>query len=585
MSVSPTRFIRRSRVGFLFSIVLVVSAIFVVQLFVVQVVRHDYYVTQADNEQIKKFTLKAQRGEIYAMDGSDPKPLVMNETVYKVWVDPTQISDKQAVVDTLNSVAGGNVVDGFAKLIDKKPSRYQILTKYITRTQAELIKTKKLAGIGFEVGTRRVYPEGRLASQVLGFVNHEGKGVYGFEQANNQTLSGRDGMLKTVTDARDVPLTIGDKNVRQPAVNGQSIVLTIDRNIQAQVESALEAGAKRSKATRASAIVMEPSTGKVLAMANMPTYDPSNINTSDVSVFNNDTISHPYEAGSDVKTFTVATGIDKGVISPQSTYNNTGKIKVEDITINNASKNSFLNGDITMQTALNWSLNTGMVTIAQLLGNGSYITRGARDTIYDYFYNRFRLGQLTGIELANEAGGTVISPAQQEGNAVRYSNMVFGQGMNVTMLQVASGFCSVVNGGVYHAPTIINGTIGDGGKFAATAAKTSARAISEASSQTVREMVHQAHYATYKPHDDSERWLVGGKTGTSQVIVNGKYDDNETIGTYLGFGGEYGKIPRYVIMVEIAADGRGMGGGSDAKPIFNEISNWMIKYLKLAPRE
>ena len=156
MSVSPTRFVRRSRVGFLFSIVLVVSAIFVVQLFVVQVVRHDYYVAQADNEQIKKFTLKAQRGEIYAMDGSDPKPLVMNETVYKVWADPTQVSDKQAVVDTLNSVAGGNVVDGFAALIDKKPSRYQILTKYITRTQAELIKKKKLAGIGFEVGTRRV---------------------------------------------------------------------------------------------------------------------------------------------------------------------------------------------------------------------------------------------------------------------------------------------------------------------------------------------------------------------------------------------------------------------------------------------
>ena len=205
MSVSPTRFVRRSRVGFLFSIVLVVSVIFVVQLFVVQVVRHDYYVTQADNEQIKKFTLKAQRGEIYAMDGSDPKPLVMNETVYKVWADPTQVSDKQAVVDTLNSVAGGNVVDNFSALIDKRPSRYQILTKYITRTQAELIKKKKLAGIGFEVGTRRVYPEGRLASQVLGFVNHEGKGVYGFEQANNQTLSGRDGMLKTVTDARDVP--------------------------------------------------------------------------------------------------------------------------------------------------------------------------------------------------------------------------------------------------------------------------------------------------------------------------------------------------------------------------------------------
>ena len=585
MSILPTRYFRDLRVGILFGAVACIAAVFVVQLFIVQVVQHDYYVTQADSEQIKKFKLRAERGEIYAMDGSDPKPLVMNETVYKVWADPTQITNKQAIIDTLNSVAGGNVVNNFSSLIDKKPSRYQVLTKYITRTQAELIKKKKLSGIGFEIGTRRVYPEGRLASQVLGFVNHEGKGVYGFEQANNQALSGRDGMLKTVTDARDVPLTIGDKNVRQPAVNGQNIVLTIDRNIQTQVESALENGVKRSKATKASAIVMEPSTGKILAMANMPAYDPSNINTSDVSVFNNDTISRPYEAGSDVKTFTVATGIDKGAITPNSTYNNTGKIKVEDITINNASKNSFLNGDITMQTALNWSLNTGMVTIAQRLGNGSYITRGARDTIYDYFYNRFRLGQLTGVELANEAGGVVISPTQQEGNAVRYSNMVFGQGMNVTMIQVASGFCSVVNGGTYHMPTVINGTMDSNGKFTAAAQKASTPAISEASSQTVREMVHQAHYATYKPHDDSERWLVGGKTGTSQVIVNGKYDDNETIGTYLGFGGEYGKIPRYVIMVEIAADGRGMGGGSDAKPIFNEISNWMIKYLKLAPRE
>ena len=219
MSILPTRYFRDLRVGILFGAVACIAAVFVVQLFIVQVVQHDYYVTQADSEQIKKFKLRAERGEIYAMDGSDPKPLVMNETVYKVWADPTQITNKQAIIDTLNSVAGGNVVNNFSSLIDKKPSRYQVLTKYITRTQAELIKKKKLSGIGFEIGTRRVYPEGRLASQVLGFVNHEGKGVYGFEQANNQALSGRDGMLKTVTDARDVPLTIGDKNVRQPAVN------------------------------------------------------------------------------------------------------------------------------------------------------------------------------------------------------------------------------------------------------------------------------------------------------------------------------------------------------------------------------
>lgn len=387
-----------------------------------------------------------------------------------------------------------------------------------------------------------------------------------------------------MTDVRDVPLTVTDKNIKRPAVNGKNMVLTIDRNIQSKVEEALAAGVSRSGATRASAIVMEPQTGKVLAMANAPTYDPSNLNVKDVAVFNNNTISNPYEPGSDIKTFTVATGVDRGVITPESTYDNTGKIKVEDIVVNNATKNAAVTGTITMQTALNWSLNTGMVTIAQRLGNGTYITRSARDTIYSYFHDKLRLGELTGIELANEAKGTIVSPQQQEGNAVRYSNMVFGQGMNVTMLQVASGFCAIVNGGLYRAPTVLGGTIDDNGVFTAAAAKPQERVITEATSNTVREMVHQSHYATYNPKDGSERFLIGGKTGTSETIVNGKYVSNQTVGTYLGYGGEKGQIPRYVIMIEIAASGKDMGGGSDAKPIFNDISNWMVNYLMLTPQ-
>lgn len=157
-----------------------------------------------------------------------------------------------------------------------------------------------------------------------------------------------------------------------------------------------------------------------------------------------------------------------------------------------------------MQTALNWSLNTGMVTIAERLGDGNNITVGARNTIYDYFHNRYRMGQPTGIELANEAGGTIISPDQQEGNAVRYSNMVFGQGMDVTMLQVASGFSSIINGGIYHTPTVVAGVISDDGVFGQAALKAQyPGVISSASSSTVREMVHESHYATYNPHDGS----------------------------------------------------------------------------------
>ena len=568
-------------------VTLAAVAIFIVRLFYIQVVQHEKYVAQADQEQVKQFTLHAKRGEIYAMDGSEPSRLVMNQTVYTVWADPTQVTDKNALVSALNSIAGGNVRDNFAKYLDMTHSRYQVLATKVTMQQAEMLKKKRLAGVEFDAVSQRVYPEGQLASQVLGFVDANGEGKYGFEQANDAQLKGKDGSLKTVTDIRDVPLTVSDKNIRQPAVNGQNIVLTIDRNIQAETEQALADGVKKSGADHASAIVMDPQTGKVLAMANVPTYDPSQLNkVTDVAQLNNDIISAPYEPGSDIKTFTVATGVDKGVITPGSTYDNTGQITVDDITINNATKTAAVTGNITMQTALNWSLNTGMVTIAERLGDGNYITKQARDTMYNYFYNRFRLGKATGIELANEQRGVVVSPADVQGNAVRYSNMSFGQGMDVTMLQVASGFCSVINGGIYYNPTVINGTMSVDGVFSETKnTHKTAGIVTPATSQVVREMVHEAHYATYNPHDGSDKYFVGGKTGTSQTIKNGKYVNDQTIGTYLGFGGASADTPRYVIMVEISDKDKSMGGGTDAKPIFNTISNWLINYLGLTPQK
>lgn len=575
----------KSRSKTLAIVIVGLMAVFILQLFYIQVIKHGYYVQLADAEQMRKFTLHAKRGEIYVLDRATPTKLVMNETVYTVWVDPTLVTNKNGIVTALNEVAGGNVRDNFAKYIDVEKTRYQVLATKVTRTQAEMLKKKKLAGLGFDAVSQRVYPEGQLASQIIGFVNNEGKGLYGFEQENDDQLRGRDGLLNTVTDVRDVPLTVTDKNIKKLAVDGKNMVLTIDRNVQSQVEQALVNGINRSGAKKASAIVMDPQNGKIFAMANYPTFDPSKLHEiKDEDQVSNDVIMNPYEAGSDIKTFTVAVGVDKGVILPDSTYVNTDSIKVDDITIKNASLGK--TGTITMQTALNWSLNTGMVTIAQRLGNGSYITRGARDTIYDYFHNRFRLAEKTGIELANEADGVMIAPDQPNGNAVQYSTMVFGQGMNVTMLQVVSGFSAIVNGGTYHTPTVIAGVIDKDGKFKEAALRAQyPGVISAASSDIVRTMVNESHYATYNPHDGSDKYLVGGKTGTSQTIINGKYVDNQTIGTYLGYGGEKGQIPRYVIMVEISGKGQNMSGGSDAKPIFNEISNWMINYLKLTPKD
>jgi cell division protein FtsI/penicillin-binding protein 2 len=557
-------------------------AVFVARLFYLQIIQHSHYVELAKQEQVKRLTIPAKRGFIYTLDDSIPVPIVMNQTVYTVFADPTTTTDDAKIIDTIRRIAGGNARSDLQGLLDKKDSRYQILATKITRTQADKIKNADLSGIGFQEESQRVYPEGGLASQALGFVDDSGIGRYGIESKLNDELTGTDGLLQSVTDVSDVPLTIGNNNIDRPAVNGKNIVLTIDRNIQSHVGQALADGLKRTGATRGSAIVMDPQNGHVLAMANLPSFDPSNLNDiQDVSVFNNNVVSAPYEPGSDVKTLTMATGIDKGVVTPSSTYVNTDYIQVDDRTISNATLGH--TGTITFQYALNWSLNTGFVTIAQRLGDGKNITLAARDTMYDYFHNRFGLGKITGIEVAGEIAGTVISPDTAEGNAVRYSNMAFGQGLDATMIQVASAFCSVVNGGRYYKPTVLAGIVDDNSSgYTPNKIAQPTNPIAESTANQVKEMTHIAR-TTFFASVDKAGYYIGGKTGTSQVIKNGVYSDDETVGTYLGYGGSE-DLSRYVIMVQVSGDHKELQGALHALPIFTDISNWLIDYLKLQPK-
>jgi cell division protein FtsI/penicillin-binding protein 2 len=582
-----------SRARTLAILTLVIMAVFIVRLFYLQVIRHDYYVAQANQEQLKQLVISAKRGEIYAMDGTIPVPLVLNQAVYTVFADPKIVNEPQKMLDTVRRVAGGNARPNLDKLLANKDSRYQILATKVTRKQAELMKKESLRGLGFQEESQRVYPEGQLAAQVLGFVNGEGKGQYGIEGALNANLTGKDGLLQSVTDISNVPLTIGNKNINIPPQNGENVVMTLDRNVQAYTEQALSRGMQSIKSRlqtadnpQGSVLVMDPQTGKVLAMANLPTYNPSDYGkVQDAAAFNNSTVSAPYEPGSDIKTLTMTTGVDKGVVTPDSTYNNTDYITVDDATITNATKGQ--TGNITLQHALNYSLNTGFVTVAERLGDGSHITWGARNTMYDYFHNKLRLGQLTGIELANEQAGTVIPPSDPQGNAVRYSNMAFGQGLDVTMLQVGAAFSSVINGGLYHTPSIVAGSMNDDGDaFTPAKAKPSVPGVVKSStSDTMRKMIHDARSAFYAGKD-KPGYYIGGKTGTSQTIENGHYVDNQTVGTYLGFGGDSDAAggPKYVIMVQVSGKNMNLQGGLDAMPIFTDISNWLLSYMKLQPK-
>jgi cell division protein FtsI/penicillin-binding protein 2 len=206
-----------SRPRILAIMICIIMAIFVLRLFYLQVIQHDYYIGQANKEQLKQLVIPSKRGEVYAMDGDEPVKLVLNETVYTAFADPKVVEKPQEMADLVRKVAGGSARSNLEALLAKKESRYQILATKVTPKQAQMMKEAKLKGLGFQKESQRVYPEGQLAAQTLGFVDSEGKGKYGIEQALNTRLTGKDGLLQSVTDVSNVPLTIGDNNINTPA--------------------------------------------------------------------------------------------------------------------------------------------------------------------------------------------------------------------------------------------------------------------------------------------------------------------------------------------------------------------------------
>ncbi len=557
-------------------------AVILVRLFAIQIIEHDDWVARAEEEHIVQSTIKAKRGEIYMMDGDEPSVVVMNQTVWTVIVDP-MLADAEKVREVITREAGDKVVANWDDVFKDKTRRYYVVARGVKQSQVEKIRDAELKGIGYSRGNSRVYPEGQMASSLLGFVNNEGEGQYGVEGALNDELGGEDGVLKTVTDVNNVALSIGDDNVRVPAKDGKNIVLSIDKNIQHRLEQVLQESIDSTAGTNAAGIVMDPKNGEIWAMGNIPTYDATKYaEVKDASVFINVPLESAYEPGSMCKSFSFAAAIDQGKITPDTTYYNAGSMTIDGWKIDNAYEGQI--GTITMQTGLAYSLNTSSMTALMKLGDSdTQITQKSKDVLYDYYYNKFGLGQYTGIELY-ETPGSVTKPDAIDAYNSRYANMSFGQGLMLTMMQVASGFSSVVNGGEFYRPTIVAGEVNKNGDFIYYDSPEAIRTtISPASSETMRTMLRGTRDSLRASGVDRAGYFIGGKTGTSQGIKDGEYTFDETVGSYVGFGGAAGELPEYVIMVKIWGEGRKLGGEADARPIFNKMSDYLIDYLQIKP--
>jgi len=583
MSQSKTK---NRRFEILKGIIFATLAIILVRLFFIQIVEHSDWLAKAEKQHTLLKTITAKRGEIYMMDHDEPTAVVLNRTTYQIVIDPT-VTKIEDIKKILNTYAKDYAIVDIDEVYEQEGLRYSIVAKNVPYNIAEEITKTETPAVWLKKTNQRFYPEGELASGALGFVNADGLGQYGVEGALNDLLAGKDGLLKTTADVNRVALSIGNDNIKIPAEDGKDVVLSIDRGFERGVEEITSKALASSDATNAAVLVMNPNTGEIIAMANLPGYNPGDYgNVADALAYINYTTEVPYEPASVCKSFTFSAAINEGKMSPETTYTNHGYEIIDNQTINNAEKRASLNGTIDMRTAFYWSLNTGSIHALKLLDNNTNeITSAAREKLYDYYYNKFRLGQATGIELYESKGFIWEPNAETYGLNAAYANMTFGQNLSLTMVQVASAFSAVVNGGTYRTPTIVKGTLEEGKIVPLSTDYVEDKILTDETSATMRDLLVNNRSNKVLRGIDRKGYAIGGKTGTAQVIKDGAYTMDEFVGTYAGFVGTKGELPKIVIMVKIWGEGQHIEGNKDPMSLFDSLSNYAIDYFKIKPGE
>lgn len=549
----------------------------------VQVVKNDHYLRLASSQHERRNEVPARRGEIFMLDGETKAPLALNQTLAVLYADPSQIKKKKETAELLAPALGMRQEELERKLSVK--SSYVVLANKLSQDKAEVIRKLNLRGIVLSDRQYRTYPEGRLAAQISGFLNADGKGQYGIEGFLDDELAGSPGLTRAKTDTRGNPIATSD-NLLNPPVDGTSVTLTIDRNIQAVAEKYLEQGVQRVKAKSGSVIIMDPKTGAVKAMANYPTFDPNNYGkTTDYNLFSNRTVSDLFEPGSGFKVITMAAGLDQKRISRETTFSDPGTVKIDGYTIGNAAGHRG-GPNTTMTNVLRDSLNTGMIFVLKSMGGDmGQITLAGKRILHEYITKRFHFGEKTGIEQTGEAAGKINPPRSSD---VNYANITFGQGVSVTMLQMVNAFAAIANGGTLYQPYLVGERVLPDGSVKLTKPTVLRKnVVSETAAQEVTRMMEVVveRGSAYRIHADPKlkQYKIAGKTGTAQIPkATGGYEEFKNIGSFTGFAPSNGD-PQFVMMVRV--DEPKIQGFAEvtAVPIFIDIASWLVDYYAIPP--
>jgi cell division protein FtsI/penicillin-binding protein 2 len=540
------------RIGILFIVFISFLGIALARATYLGSVRAGSLEREAATQQVSNVVTPAPRGAITDRNGAE---LALSESADDVVADPYLIKNAVSASAQLSSLLGTPQLT-VLKLLTKPHTGFVYLAHLLPAGQAAAIANLHIAGINLVPETRRVYPRGIEAVQVVGSVHQSGAGSDGIELAYNNALQGTSGLRRIVSDAKGQPISIDDVKATVP---GKTVALTIDSGLQQEVERVLtEVGAEYSP-KGATAIVVNPATGAILALANWrsPSSSPADVPEDQAIGFN-------YEPGSTFKAITVAGALQDGVVSPDTEFDIPPVLQFADRQIHDAEDHGY--ETLTVAQILKYSSNIGADLIGRKLGSKPF----------DSWVHRFGFGQPTGVDLPGEQSGIVLHWWQYSGSSM--ANLPFGQGESVTPMQMVAAYSAIANGGILRAPHVVQSV---GGKPRPVPA--GHRIISPTTASELRDMLRgvladggTASGAAIPGFD------MAGKTGTANIAIDGHYSDSAYVASFIGMVPT--DHPRLVVAVVVDQPNGSIFGGSVAAPAFQQIVGWAVPYLGLPPR-
>ncbi|MFA4930699.1 MAG: penicillin-binding protein 2 [Patescibacteria group bacterium] len=540
--------------------------VLLVKTFSKQVMQHDYYLTLADNQHLWQQEEEARRGQIYDTNGY---PMAANLSLPALSVIPNQVDDPEYTAKKLSLILHLSRQEEMEleEAMSSKALYMPPIKHKLTDEEVAEIKEYDLPGVILTPEDWRFYPEGTLAAQVLGYLDAENNGQYGIEGYFNDELMGSSGFVQSYKD-----LTGRDINDSQQILSqvrqGLNLYLTIDRSVQYFVEEALKQTVDNSRADSGSVVIIDPKTGKIIAMANYPTFDPNQYFAEDnYDNFNNADVSKFWEPGSVFKVITMAGAVDMDLVTPETSQYFEASVKVLDREIWNSERRAY--GVETMTQVLENSDNVGMVWVGQKLG---------KDNFYNYLY-KFGFGEPTGVDLDNESPGLVVDKSLV--SEVDLATMAFGQGIAVTPIQMVTAVGAIANDGQMMKPYIVDKIVTVDGKEVEVRPEYLRSVLNPKAAESVAAMMVSVVENGHGKQAGVKGYYVAGKTGTAQVPVDGVYDPHKTIGSFVGFAPAFD--PKFVMLVKIDVPKTSEWAESSAAPLFGEIAEFLLNYYQVPP--